>query len=205
MAYIISADEIKETLPGYNPRKSELFHEESAKKADRKFKQALKVRSEELVVIMAGGSASGKTEYVATYLQSREMIIFDGTLPTFDGAKIKIRNTLRAGKKVEVHLVLPASLYQAFRAFLNRDRQFSPEHFYRTHSGSRRAVLEIANKYPEVMIRVFVSNLDAVDFKTMNFKEESPIDREKLIEYLQNRQYTETDIITAIINDYEGL
>ena len=55
------------------------------------------------------------------------------------------------------------------------------------------------------MIRVFVSNLDVVDLKTMNFQEESPRNREKLIEYLQNIQYTETDIITAIINDYEDL
>ena len=205
MAYIIAADEIKKTLPGYNPSKSESFHEESARRADKKFEQALKIRSEELVVIMAGGSASGKTEYVTTYLQRGEMIVFDGTLPTFKGAKIKIRKTLKAGKKVEVHLVLPASLYKAFRAFLNRDRKFSPKHFYRTHSGSRRTVLKIAEKYPQITIRIFVSDLDVVDLKTMNFKEESPRNREKLIEYLRDRQYTEADIITDIISSHEDL
>ena len=120
MAYIISADEIKETLPGYNPSKSESFHEESARRADKQFEQALEMRPEKSVVIMAGGSASGKTEYVTTYLQPDEIIVFDGTLPTFEGAKIKIRNTLKTGKKVEVHLVLPASLYKAFRAFFKQ-------------------------------------------------------------------------------------
>lgn len=153
---------------------------------------------------MAGGSASGKTEYVATHLLGDEVIVFDGTLPTFAGAKIKVRNTLKAGKKVEIHLVLPASLYTAFRAFLNRDRKFPPEHFYRTHSGSRQTVLELAQKYTEMTIRVFVSSLDAVNLKTMRFKEESPANRQELIEYLQTRQYTEADIIKDIASGHES-
>jgi len=81
MAFIISADDIKKTLLGYVPEKSEFFHRESAKLADVQFAAALKDRPEKTVVLMAGGTASGKTEYVSAYLQKRRVIIFDGTLP----------------------------------------------------------------------------------------------------------------------------
>jgi hypothetical protein len=60
MAYIISADEIKKTLQGYNPGRSEEFHSTAAKLADKAFVQALKDQSEETVILMCGGTASGK-------------------------------------------------------------------------------------------------------------------------------------------------
>ena len=146
MAYIISADEIKKTLSGCDPGKSEMVHSKSTKLADKEFEQALKVRDEKTVIIMAGGSASGKTEYVATYLEQCKIIIFDYTMRSFKGAKIKIRKVLKTDKELEVHFVLPTSLPKAFFAFLNRDRKFPATHFYQTHSGSRKSVLEIAEK-----------------------------------------------------------
>ncbi|MEX0877264.1 MAG: hypothetical protein WDZ40_00180 [Candidatus Spechtbacterales bacterium] len=39
---IISADEIKKTLPRYNPKKSGDFHTKSAKIADIRYEEALK-------------------------------------------------------------------------------------------------------------------------------------------------------------------
>ncbi|MBU0578617.1 hypothetical protein KKE34_02135 [Patescibacteria group bacterium] len=41
MTPIISADEIKKTLPGYSPNKVEKFHTISAKIADKKFDKQL--------------------------------------------------------------------------------------------------------------------------------------------------------------------
>lgn len=201
MAYIISADEIKKTLPGYNPKKSEEFHSQSAKLADRVYEQAVKQRSEKMVILMAGGTASGKSEYVSEYLKPRKLIILDGTLPTFLGAKIKIRKALKAGKKVEIHLVLPASLLVAFIAFLNRDRKFSVDHFYRTHSSSRKTVLEVAKNFFDVPIRVFISDVDFVGSEaTMNFKEVATGNRDALIEFLEQNQYTEDEIIKSVFN-----
>ena len=79
--------------------------------------RALKVRTEKTVVMMAGGSASGKTEYVATYLKRRKIIVFDYSMRSFKGAKIKIRKVLKTDKELEIHFVLPASLPKAFFAF----------------------------------------------------------------------------------------
>ena len=198
MAYIISADKIKESLPGYNPKRSDLLHRKSAKLADKDFKRAVKTRLENIVILMAGGTASGKTEYVSAYLESREVIVVDGTLPTFEGAKIKIRNTLKAVKEAEVHLVLPHSWHDAFFAFLNRERQFPESNFYRTHSNSRKTVLQVAKEYPNIPVKIFVSRADPVDFKTMLFDEIILKNRDELIEYLQKNQYTEADIVRKV-------
>ena len=83
MAYIIAADEIKKTLPGYDPAKSELVHQKSSQLAYEEFKRALNTRPEETVVIMAGGAASGKTEYVETYLKKQSVIVFGWHLEVF--------------------------------------------------------------------------------------------------------------------------
>lgn len=195
MSYIISADDIKKSLPGYDPDHSDILHRESAKLADKKFQNALKNRQEDTVILMSGGAASGKTEYVATYLKRRKAIILDGTLPTFEGAKIKIRKAQKANKKIEIHAVLPKDFLTAFIAFLNRDRKFPPEHFYRTHSESRKTLLKIAKEFPEIPIRIIMSlYLHKAHSSRMTFGVLYPRDHTALIEFISKNQYTEEDI-----------
>lgn len=195
VAYIISADDIKKDLPGYDPVHSEKMHSESARLADKAYTEALKNRPEDTVILMSGGSASGKTEYVSTYLSRRKAIIFDGTMPTFEGAKIKISKALKCKKKVEVHAVLPENLLTAFIAFLNRDRKFPPEHFYRTHSESRKTLLEIAKNLPDIPIVIIMSlYLHKKSSSKMSFGALRGSNREALVEFLEKNQYTEEQI-----------
>ncbi len=79
MAYIICSDDIKQTLPGYNPAEAETFHVQSTTLADQALDHALQTRPEKKVILMSGGSASGKSEYVSAYLSRRKVIISDGT------------------------------------------------------------------------------------------------------------------------------
>lgn len=195
MAYIISADEIKKTLHGYDPEHSDVLHRESARLADKKYEDALKKRKEKTVILMSGGTASGKTEYISAFLKERTTIIFDGTMPTLEGAKIKINKALRCGKRVEIHAVLPTSLETAFIAFLNRDRKFPPEHFYKTHSSSRQTLLEIARKFPEIPIEVvFSDNVKTGNDYKMTFTKLLLPNRGILVAYLAENQYTEDEI-----------
>jgi hypothetical protein len=191
MAHIINADDLKETLPGYDPARSELFHRESAKLADVSYAKAVKERSEPLVILLAGGTASGKSEYVSVYLQKIEAIVFDGTLPSFTGAEIKIKKALKTKKRIAIHCVLPESFFIAFTAFLNRDRTFPNEHFYRTHSATRKTILSIAERFPDITIKIIMSN---VSNSIMTFRELRFSTRGKLIEFLQHEQYTEDSI-----------
>lgn len=194
MAYIISADDIKKTLPGYDPEHSDVLHRESAKLADKEYETAIKTRSENKVILMSGGTASGKTEYISEYLSKKSVIVFDGTLPSYEGAKIKIRKALKHGKIVEIHAVLPDDFLRALIAFLNRDRKFPPEHFYRTHSSSRKTLLEIAKNFPEVPICVVVSSYHKRGDSKMLFKVLTARNREELIEFIEQNQYNEDEI-----------
>jgi len=195
MAYIISADNIKKTLPGYNPEKSELFHRESARLADNSYTKAVKERPEPLVILMAGGTASGKSEYVSAYLHDVDAIVFDGTLPSSTGAEIKIKKALKASKQIEIHCVLPKSFFVAFTAFLNRDRKFPNEHFYRTHSATRKTVLAVAKQFSDIVIKIIISDVqNSEKSPTMEFLELNFPNREALIEFLQLAQYTEDSI-----------
>jgi hypothetical protein len=201
MSYIIAADELKKSLPGYSPDKSEDYHSESAKLADIMYSTALKERKESKVILMSGGTASGKSEYVSEYLKDDNAIIVDGTLPTLNGAKIKIKAAQKAKKTAEIRLVLPESLLVAFVAFLNRDRKFGNDHFFRTHSSSRKTVLEIAQNFPDIPIKIFYSKVEYEKGESkMSFREVIFSDHSSLVEFLVKQQYNEEDIKQEVFN-----
>jgi hypothetical protein len=183
---------LKKTLPGYDPAKSDNFHVASAKLADKAYDLAIKERSEPKVILLSGGTASGKTEYLSVYLDVEDAIILDGTLPSFEGAKIKIRKALKRGKVVAITAVMPEDFHIAFSAFVGRERKFPPEHFFRTHSASRKTILQLAQTFPDVEITIIDSNYN--EDGTLAFTEIVANDRESLLELLRRRQYTEEEI-----------
>ena len=196
MPTIISADEIKTDLPNYNPSKAELFHGTSAKIADKQFQRTIKEDQSDKVILLSGGSASGKTEFMVTQLKDETCIILDTTLPTETGAKIKIRSVQKLNKQVVIYAVIPDNLTRAFIAFLNRDRKFKDDHFYRTHSGSRRTLLWIANNYPDVEIVIIESSYTSR--RVLQFDKIPFPSKEELLQYLKSIQMSEADIIGAI-------
>lgn len=196
MPVVISADEIKKKLPDYSPEKAELFHRESAKLADKEFEVVIKKNPFKEVILLSGGAASGKTEFLVTQLSRRKCVVFDATLDTIERAKIKIRNIIKKKKKPIIYAVVPDDLKRAFIAFLNRDRKFSDEHFYRTHSGSRKTLLWIARNYANVKINIVESSYtkdQILEFAKVKFNS-----RKQMINYLSRLQLTESDIISIV-------
>lgn len=196
MAFIVSADEIKKQLPNYSPDKAEAYHRESARLADKLFLGALKKSLYKQVILLNGGTASGKTEFLLTQLSKMRCTIFDATLSTNLGAENKIRQIIKAKKMPVIYAIIPDDLKRAFIAFLNRDRKFSDEHFYKTHAGSRKTLLWIASNYPYIEINMVESSYTVngkLQFLRIQFD-----NRQKLIDYLTNKQLTENDIIDII-------
>ena len=196
MSFIISADEIKKELTNYSPDKAEEFHRESAMKADKIFSKALKERSCIGVILLNGGTASGKSEFLSTQLKGKNYIILDATLSTELGAKNKLRQIIKVGKIPIIYSVIPDDLKRAFIAFLSRDRKFSDTHFYKTHSGSRRTLLWIAKNYPSIEINIVESSytLDGkLQFSQIQFDQ-----KKKLTDYLVSKQMTANDIIAYV-------
>ena len=193
---IISADEMKKLLPGYRPDKSSDFHRDSTRLADKAYEQALKQSQYRNVILLSGGSASGKTEYLSAYLSETPAIIVDGTLSKLEGFTIKLQKALKLNKHLAIHAVIPDNLGRAFSAFLHRDRKYSDEHFYRTHSQSRLTLLNIVTEFPKVPIRIVESHI--LPTKEMSFTELEFSNRTILIEYLRRIQYTEEAIIQEV-------
>lgn len=196
MPRIISADEIKKELPNYSPDKAELFHRESTRQADKLFAKVLRINTNKEVILLNGGTASGKSEFLATQLYNKNCIIFDATLSTELGAKNKIRQIVEKKKIPVIYAVIPDDLRRAFIAFLNRDRKFSDTYFYNTHSGSRKTLLWIAQNYPNLEMNIVESSYTPeakLQFLGIEFDH-----RQKLIEYLTRIQMTADDIIEYI-------
>lgn len=196
---LISSDEIKKNIKGYHPEKASQFHKKSAQLADKKFQKTIK--DIDTIYLMCGGSASGKTEFLSEYLDDFEGIIFDGTLSTLEGAKIKIKKIQRAKKKPIICAVFPDDLKRAFDAFLHRDRKFDDEHFYRTHSGSRKTLLWIAQNYLDVEIRIYESSYSKDKYKRKSdiiFDQLIFKSRKQCIEFLKDFQYTEGQILKLV-------
>lgn len=194
---IISADEIKKQLPGYNPARSDLVHRQSTKIADKKFLQALKENTAyKKVILLSGGSASGKTEYIHTFLTDTKAIILDGTLPSEEGVNIKIKAIEKYHKKVEIHSIIPDDLRRSYAAFLGRERKYDDIYFFITHSNSRHTLSFIAKKYPKIKLRLVESSYrnNKLNFTEIRFNKK----KEKL-DYLSKIQYNNSEIKKIVL------
>lgn len=198
MAILISADDLKAKIPGYDPADSGAVHRESTRLADRHFAQALKYETFDRVILMSGGGASGKTEFVVNYLSDDSALIFDGTLPSLEGARNKVREAQKAGKPVTVYAVWPEDFKIAFAAFLGRDRKYADEYFYLTHSKSRAALLQIVESNLVVDIHLVESQYDKGNARLL-FYEIGFKNRDDLIEYIRLEQYTEDEIQQIVL------
>ncbi|MBI3955982.1 hypothetical protein HY339_01890, partial [Candidatus Gottesmanbacteria bacterium] len=106
------------------------------------------------------------------------------------------RQIVKAKKTPIIYAVIPDDLKRAFVAFLNRDRKFGDEHFYKTHAGSRKTLLWIVTEYPDVEINVIESSYtfdEKLQFSHVQFDT-----KERTIDYLTSKQMTESDIITLL-------
>ncbi len=220
MYKVISIDEEKESLPGYSPQNADAFHSESAKNADKKFEQELKKIQNRNVILMCGGSASGKTEFIAKFCPtendapSKEIsgIVFDSTLPTEEGAKVKIRKILKSRNVPRVYFILPYSLNRCFRAFHERERKIPEIRFFETHSGARKVALWIAKNHPEIKLAIYYNRLNeeaaesdgdskiAVDEYGFGFVEIEFDNKNEMISFLEKEQCSVEEIKILINN-----
>ena len=201
---IISIDELKKALPGYTPKKADNFHSESAKIANKLFDQEIKKIKNQDVVLMCGGSASGKSEFIEKFFitEKFEGMIFDSTLSTFEIAKIKIKEIKKSGNVPIICFILPDDLKRCFAAFNKRDRKIPESRFYETHSGARKVVLWIGENYPEIEILIYQNSYqpknleeDLLSFALLEFEE-----AQERIAFLKRSQFSEEEIRELIIS-----
>ncbi len=197
---IIDIDEYKSYFEGYVPAHSEDFQSSSAQLANKEFNKIIKDSSYQDVVLMCGGSASGKSEFVEEYAEDADVIIFDSTLSNENGAKVKIRNILRKKKKIIVCFIFPKNLRDAFSAFQGRDRKIPEYIFYKTHAGARETVLWIVKNFKDIDVLIYESKKDEkienrLKFTLFEFKSKN-----EKIDFLLSIQYTEEEIYKKLVS-----
>lgn len=171
---IIEVDEYKEKVVGYEAEKSEDFHIESARLADKDFINHLKTGKYKRVILMAGGTASGKTEFATSYLIHKDQLVYDGTLKNFEGFQIKYKNIMKYTKglaKIKIVLIIPANFDDAFKIFHNRKRKMKLETFFDTQIRSRQTVAKILIETKvrvEVYSSVYSSSKDKLQYTRIN-------------------------------------
>ncbi len=170
---------------------------------------------------MCGGSASGKTEFIAKFCPTESEnpsgeisgIVFDSTLPTEEGARVKIKKILKSGNAPVICFILPFSLTRCLKAFHERDRKIPESRFFETHSGARKVALWIAKNHPEIELLVYYNRLIseaeksdgdlqiAVSENGLGFVAISFDNKNEMISFLEKEQCSEEEIKALIINE----
>ena len=201
MKTVIEVDEFKKVLKGYDPNNSEDFHVASAKLADKEFLRQLKLSKFEKVIFMAGGVASGKSEFASSYyLDSENILIYDGTLKNTEGFKIKYKKikNIQPEAEIEIVYILPKSIREAYIAFCNRERKMTRSTFIETHINSKLSFAQLAKFYPEVNCKVYIN-----DLTSKNSYERLVSSRDKIINYIEDAVTELKLVLQDIINNIE--
>lgn len=201
---IISIDELKKALPNYSPEKADDFHTESAKLANKLFDQELKKIKNKKVVLMCGGSASGKSEFIEKFLtKDFEGIVFDSTLSNKEGAEIKINNIKKSGNIPIICLILPDNFRRCFSAFNKRDRKIPEIRFFETHCGAREVEIFLAEQHQEIEFLVYQNSYqpqnkeeDQLTFSLIEFGT-----KKEMINFLKQNQYSKEEIKKLIVEN----
>lgn len=195
MVVIISSDAVKETLPGYDPKHADRFHEESRIIADKQFSEALKTNNSKEVVLLCGGAASGKSEFLSTHLNKGKGIVYDGTSSNQERLENKINLTLGKNKIPILYAILPDELVKAYVVFLDRVRKFPEKHFYRTHSSSRKTLLWLATTHTNIKI-VIIEN--SYSNKKLKFVRIDFSSKKQQTEYIAKLQLSEAKMVKLV-------
>ena len=158
---IIEVDDYKNKIPGYDPNKSEYTHSESGRLADIDFKSALQSKKYKRIIFMAGGTASGKTEYAYSYLNKKDQLVYDGTLKDYEGFRIKLQKIERYDKnksRIKIVAIVPLFVEKSIEAFLGRDRKMPMFVFFETHVKSLVTVAKILEETSH-RVEIYVSSV----------------------------------------------
>lgn len=134
---VIGADDLKDHFgKDYNDNN----HPAYSRAAFLQYEKALKTNPDPTVIFTGGGPASGKTELVTKNLINKGFkgIIYDSNMANYNGIKKQIEMAREAGKKIEIHGVLP-NLENARTFSIQREnkigRGISDHTFARGHVG----------------------------------------------------------------------
>lgn len=153
------------------------------------------------VVFTAGGSGSGKSEFITKELVSNKYdgVIFDGTFKDTNKSMSKISQALDAGKEVEVHVAL-ADPERAWGFVKQRaaetGRDVPTDIFIDSHIGVRntvKALLRTMGQEPNLKVKV-------LDLRKVNLGDDVPVisNNSKILEIIENENLSKESLLDII-------
>ncbi|MGN0844831.1 MAG: zeta toxin family protein, partial [Kiritimatiellia bacterium] len=174
---ILSGDEVRKTMPGYDRLDWSTHVDRSGyvgARLEEQFQRLLKERKGKgngTVVFLAGGNGAGKSTCVeAAELQNADFVI-DSTLGNIDVAKKQIDAILANGQTPVIHFVYRAP-GQALEGIRNRVKSgghiVSPLSFANSHVKSRETLRLLSDTYGDrIQIRIYDNSVESVPELTL--------------------------------------
>ena len=100
-------------------------------------------------------------------------------------------------------LILPDNFRRCFSAFNKRDRKIPEVRFFETHSGSREVALFLLNEYKEIEFLIYQNSYQPknVDEDELAFSEIKFDEKEEMINFLKDKQFSKEEIAKLIIEN----
>lgn len=204
---IVAGDDVKFIVPKFGPDKSTTYHEPASRFAKQHYDELLNRKDtvDKDVLIMAGGTGSGKTTALKGVIKNKGQTlddfaaVIDTNLTTVNSAKSRIDPALESGRSVNIQYVYRDPI-EAFKngvipRALKTGRMVLPEVHGDTHAGSMETVIKLAEKYKDDP-RV---NIEIVD--NSQGKGKSSL---KDVYFLQDKLYNKNKIasdVTSVLDD----
>lgn len=136
---IIDVDDFKSLITDYiesDPASTNKVHSESGRLADSKFEEELKTKKYSELLIICGGSASGKTEFAHSFYEKEDSIlIFIITLKNIGSVSSKLSHAYKQHiRKISILIIVPDNIEKCFYEFKQRVRQIDENVFFDTHT-----------------------------------------------------------------------
>lgn len=203
---IVSADDAKQVIPGFNAEMSGHYHEPSSSIGKAHYSELLADEStkDQPVLMMAGGSGAGKTVSLSKGKDGGPPVnlddysaVIDTNLSSFSSSEKKIQQAKESGRKVQIDYVYrPAEL--AFQGMMKRGKRINRvvpiDAFVDTHIKSLSTIKELAKRYendPDVEINVWDNSGGKGEQKYVS------------LDFLTDKSYNRDELERKLLQDAE--
>jgi hypothetical protein len=196
-AVILDPDELKSITGNPNTKNHPVY----SRAVIKLYLEALKKTESKIVKFTAGGSGSGKTDFVTSIIsQDFDGIIMDGTLANYDHFVDRMNDAISAGKtEIQVSGVI-TDIERAWKYAIEREKETGRgiplDAFLDRHIGAANTMLKILENNPEVILNLkdtrAISDFNLaknIDFIT---------DRNTVIDILRSLNYNKNKLLNQL-------
>lgn len=190
---VIGTDAIRDVFKDYRTGEPHAIYSQAAAEL---YTKALEENKNPVVKIIAGGTGSGKSDFILPKIsQGFDGIVYDSTLLNYEGAKKQIAEAKKAGKKVEIYGVIPDIARARGYTLLREQETGRPvplSTFANTHAGAIETLIKLVKDGEDVKV---------IDLRNVTSRDQVPSSyASDPLAALEKARYTKEEIIKKVEN-----